>query len=159
MASVCLQPLSSFDFKTPDEWPRWKQFRLASGLSAKDDDRQVSTLLYCMGDNAEDTLASINISNADRKKYDMVIDQFDRFFKVRKKAIFERALFHCFCQGQNKQWSSFTSLYSLVENCKYGKLKDQMIRDCIVIGVRNQSQSVHLRMGPRLTSEKVKTLL
>ena len=42
MASVRLQPPSSFDFKTPDEWPWWKrrfeQFRLASGLSAEDDE-------------------------------------------------------------------------------------------------------------------------
>ena len=88
MASVRLQPPSSFDFKTPDEWPRWKrrfeQFRLASGLSAEDDDRQVSTLLYCMGEDAEDTLTSTNISAADQKKYDAVIGQFNRFFKVRR---------------------------------------------------------------------------
>ena len=88
MTSVRLQPLSSFDFKTPDEWPQWKcrfkQFCLAPGLLAEDDDRQVSTLLYCMGEDAEDTLAFTNISNADRKKYDMVIGQFDRFFKAQK---------------------------------------------------------------------------
>ena len=60
MASICLQPPSPFDFKTPDEWPRWKrrfeQFRLASDLADESDDRQVSTLLYCMGEEAEDIL-------------------------------------------------------------------------------------------------------
>ena len=58
MASVRLQPPSPFDFKTPDEWPRWKrrfeQFRIATGLAGKSDDRQVSTLLYCMAEEAED---------------------------------------------------------------------------------------------------------
>ena len=81
MASVRLQPPSSFHFKTPDKWPQWKrrfeQFCLASGLSAKDDDRQVSTLLYCMGEDAEDALTSANISAADRKKYKAEIGQFD----------------------------------------------------------------------------------
>ena len=163
MASVRLQPPSSFDFETPDEWPRWKrrfeQFRLASGLSA-DDDRQVSTLLYCMGEEAEDTLTSTNISAADRKKYDAVIGQFDRFFRVRKNVIFERAIFNRRCQGQNETAEQFiTSLYSLGENCEYRELKDQMIRDRIVVGIRDQSQSARLQMDPELTLEKAKTLV
>ena len=164
MASVRLQPPSSFDFKTPDEWPRWKprfeQFRLASGLSAEDDDRQVSTLLYCMGEDAEDTLTSTNISAADRKKYDAVIGQFDRFIKVRKNVILEWALFNHRCQGQSETAEEFIpSLYSLAENCEYGELKDQMIRDRIVVGIRDQSQSARLQMDPELTLEKAKTLV
>ena len=164
MASVRLQPLSSFDFKMPDEWPRWKrrfeQFRLALGLSAEDDDRQVSTLLYCMGEDAEDTLTSINISAADRKKYDAVIGQFDRFFKVWKNVIIERAIFNRHCQGQKEIVEQFiTSLYSLAENCEYRELKDQMIRNHIVVGIRDQSQSACLQMDPELTLEKAKTLV
>ena len=71
MASVRLQPPSSFDFKQPDEWPKWKrrfeQFRLASGLKAEDENHQVSMLLYCMGQDTEEILMSTNISNNDRK--------------------------------------------------------------------------------------------
>ena len=45
----------------PDEWPCWRrrfeQFRNASGLSSdKDNVRQVSTLLYCLGEGAEGCL-------------------------------------------------------------------------------------------------------
>ena len=164
MASVRMQPPSSFDFKTPDEWPRWKcrfeQFCLVSGLSAEDDDRQVSTLLYCMGEDTEDTLTSTNISAANHKKYDAVIGQFDRYFKVRKNVIFEWAIVNRRCQGQDETAKQFiTSLYNLAENCQYGELKDQMIRDRIVVGIRNQSQSAHLQMDPELTLEKAKTLV
>ena len=88
MASFCLQPPSPFDFKTPDEWPRWKQrfeqFRLASDLADESDDRQVSTLLYCMGEEAEDILASTNITEADWRKYGAVIKQYDDFFRFRR---------------------------------------------------------------------------
>ena len=76
-------------------------------------------LLYCMGEDAEDTLASTNISDADWKKYDAFIGQFDWFFKVWKNVIFERALNIRRCLGQNKTVEQFiTSLYSLAENCK-----------------------------------------
>ena len=88
MASLRLEPPASFPFSRPDEWPHWKrrfeQFRLASGLSAEEDVRQISALLYCMGDEAEDTLASTNVSEDDRKEYSRVIAKFDAFFKVRK---------------------------------------------------------------------------
>ena len=164
MASVRLQPPSSFDFRNPDEWPRWKrrfeQFRLASGLSAESDDRQVSTLLYCMGENAEDILASTNISDDDRKKYASVVRQFDDFFKVRKNVIFERARFNRRCQAAGETAEQFiTSLYTLAESCDYGDLKDQMIRDRIVVGIRDQSQSERLQMDADLTLEKAKTLV
>lgn len=95
MASVRLQPPTSFDFKNPDSWPKWKkrfeQFRQASGLAGEAEERQVSTLLYCMGEDAEETLTSTGIFDEDRKKYAAVIHKFDNFFKVRKNVIYERA--------------------------------------------------------------------
>jgi len=56
--------------------------------------RQVSTLLYCLGEEADDILASTNITDEDRKKYSEVLAKFDGYFKVRKKVIFERARFN-----------------------------------------------------------------
>ena len=85
MARLQLQPPEQFDFKNPDEWPRWskrfEQFRVASGLSDESDTRQVCTLLYCLGNEAEDVLRSTNISEEDQKKYKEVREKFDAFFK------------------------------------------------------------------------------
>ena len=125
MASVRLQPPNSFDFKNPDEWPRWKrrfqQFRLASGLSTESNERQVSALLYSMGDEAEDILRSTNITTDERKVFKTVLDKFDQFFKVRKNVIFERAKFNRRCQGNTESAEQFiTSLYNLAEDCVYG---------------------------------------
>ena len=45
-------------------WPRWKrrfeQFRVASGLVNDDASKQISTLLYCIGEEAEAVLININ---------------------------------------------------------------------------------------------------
>ena len=52
-----------------------------SGLfSDKDDVRQVSTLLYCLGEGAEDVLTSMGITSQERAKYDKVLEKFDNFF-------------------------------------------------------------------------------
>ena len=98
MANVRLQPPDPFNFRTPDEWPRWKrrfeQFRSASGLAQETDLRQVSTLLYCLGEEADDVLTSTDITVEDRKKYDEVVAKLDGFFKVRRNVILERARFN-----------------------------------------------------------------
>ena len=52
-----------------------------------------------------------------------------------------------------------TSLYSLAENCAYGELRDEMIRECIVVGIHNGPLSERLQLDSELTLEKVKTLL
>ena len=55
MSTVNLQPPAPFCFHKTDEWPKWKrrfkQYRQASELADKGDERQVSTLLYCLGDD------------------------------------------------------------------------------------------------------------
>ena len=98
MANVQLQPPERFNFRQPDEWPRWRkrfeQFCIASGLGAEGEQRQVNTLFYCLGDDAEDALCSTNISADDRKKYNVVLENFDQFFQVRKNVIIERARFN-----------------------------------------------------------------
>jgi len=69
-----LQSPNPFDFKHPDEWPKWKrrfeQYFHASGLAAsKDEARQVGTLLYSLGEEADYVLSSTNISTEERGKY------------------------------------------------------------------------------------------
>ena len=95
MSTLNLQPPGTFCFKMTEEWPKWKrrfeQYRVASGLVEKDEIRQVSTLLYCLGEDAEDVLDTTRISGEDKKKYNKVVEAFDNYFEVRKNVIFECA--------------------------------------------------------------------
>ncbi len=51
-------PPQKFDFSKPEEWPKWskrfERFRVASGLELQPEENQVNTLIYTMGDEAED---------------------------------------------------------------------------------------------------------
>ena len=71
--TVTLQPPAAFRFDRPDKWAKWKQcfeqFRQPSGLSVQSEARQVSTLLYTLGEDSEDVLSSTNISSDGRKSY------------------------------------------------------------------------------------------
>ena len=67
MAEIRLQAPDLFNFKTPDEWPKWRkrfeQFRVASALDRGVAAKQVNTLLYCMGEESEALLDSMTRRN------------------------------------------------------------------------------------------------
>ena len=156
MASIRLDTPDHFDFAKPDNWPRWKKrfehYRAASGLDKESEERQVSTLLYFLGEAADDVLTSTNISADDRKKYDPVMSKFDEFFQVRRNIIFERAKFNRRNQQAGESAEKYiTALYHLVETCEYGEFQEEMLRDRIVVGMRDVGLSERLQMDARLT--------
>ena len=74
MAQLRLQPPEPFNFWNPDIWSRWKrhfeQFHVASGLTGDDTPKQVSTLLYCLGEQSKavlDSTTDITEETTDRK--------------------------------------------------------------------------------------------
>lgn len=147
-----------FCFSRPEEWEKWirrfERFRVASGLASRAQEVQVSTLIYSMGDQADDVLRSLALSEEDRKSYAVVKSTFDNYFGQRRNVIFERAKFNRRRQDEGESVETFiTDLFSLAEHCGYGSLHDEMIRDRIVVGIRNNGLSERLQLDPRLTLE------
>lgn len=124
MAELQLAPPSAFNFRNPDEWPRWKrrfqQYREASGLADMQESRQVSTLLYCLGEEAESVLASTGATADDRKEYSKIVDKLDTFFKARRNVIFERARFNRRNQQSKETAEQYIMvLHDLAATCAY----------------------------------------
>ena len=145
----------------PDEWPRWRrrfeQFRVASGLAEESATKQVSTLLYCLGEEVESVLTSTNATEEEHKKYDTVIGKFDAFFQVRCNITFERARFNRRNQLAGKSAEQYIMvLYSLAAHCNYGTMESEIIRDRLVVGIRDSALSERLQLDAELTLEKVK---
>jgi hypothetical protein len=121
---------ATFNFSNPDEWKRWRrwkrrfeQYRCASGL---DKERQVSTLLYCLGEEGEAVLISTNATEEERKSYETAIGKFDSYFKVRKNVIYVIARFNRRNQLQGESAEQYImELYKLAETCDYGNLVER----------------------------------
>ena len=115
---IPLQPPSPFNFKSPDNWPRWRrrfeQLRVTTGLAESTAAKQVSTLLYCLGEEVDFVLTSVNAMENDRKDYTRVLILFTNYFKVRRNVIVERARFNRRTQLPRKSAEEFImALYSL----------------------------------------------
>ena len=56
---------------------------------------------------------------------------------------------------RTNQWTEFiTDLYRLAEFCEYGSLRDEMIPDRLVVGLRNDKDSDELQICSGLTLEE-----
>lgn len=150
-ATFSIQPPEPFDFSKPHEWTRWvrrfERFRQASNLSASSEENQVNTLIYCMGDEADDVLRGLKLSDADQRDYAKVRDSFHNVFIVRKNVVYERARFNMRKQEPNETVDAFvTALHALAEHCNYGPLHDELIRDRIVVGLADTRLSERMQM-------------
>ena len=161
-ASYQVTPPEPFSFSKPEEWPKWsrrfERFRNASGLNDKPDPTQVNTLIYSMGDQADDILGSFGLSEEESSRYETVKAKFESYFVKKKNVIYERARFNMRVQEKGEAVDEFiTALYKLAEHCGYGVLHDEMIRDRIVVGIKNAKLSEKLQLDSTLTLEKAIT--
>ena len=118
----------------------------------------MNTLLYSMGDEADDILRSFKLSSDQLKKYDTVKAKFDQHFVKKRNVIFERAKFNMRKQEEGEPVDTFvTDLYALTEHCSFGALHDEMLRDRLVVGLLSVRLSEKLQLDAELTLEKAIT--
>jgi hypothetical protein len=145
-----------------DAWPKWnrrfERFRIASGLQHKSETEQVSTLLYAMGEVADDILTTLKVDES-KASFKDVQTALDEYFGVRKNTIVCRARFNRRVQNPGESVDSFIQdLYRLAEECNYGAMKEELICDRIVVGVLDETLSDRLQMNAKLKlDEAVRT--
>lgn len=144
------------DFRDPHDWKRWstrwERYRIISGLHQRDAATQVNTFLYAMGREAEDVLTSLHLSEAELNDYGVVKSKFELHFIPRVNIIFERAKFNMRKQEPDETVEAFiTALHSLADSCDYGLLREELIRDRIVVGLQDRKLSEKLQLDAKLT--------
>ena len=152
---VSLPPPQPFDGKA-ELWPRWRQrfsrFRQCTGLHLKTQSEQVSALLYSMGEVADDILTTLSAIDEGTATYAEVIEAFDNHFNARKNIIFARAKFNKRVQQPGESVDTFIQdVHRLADDCSYGAVKDELIRDRIVVGVADDELSKQMQLKLDLT--------
>ena len=163
MASMTMyqvQPPEPFTFSRPSEWPKWvrrfKRFRTTTELANKSKEVQANTLLHTMGEEAEDISKIVQAVQGGPEDIYIYIYIYvqgceeEVGLSFREKAhrhLRESEVQH---QEEGKPVEAFvTDLYTLVEHCAYGDLHEEMIRDCLVVGIRSAKLSEKLQLDAR----------
>ena len=119
-------------------WKKWCQrfdrYHVATGLAHKSEKEQVSIFLYAMGDCADYILATLSIDEETISFADIKAE-LNNYFGAKQNVVVEQARFNKRVQRQSEATDSFIQdLYKIAEGCNYGTLKEELIRDRIVVG-------------------------
>ena len=97
IANFQVSPLDKFSFK-PEDWLKWIQrferFHKATGLDERGGENQVNTLIYTMGEQADNIFILFELTTEEEKNYEEVKEKFENHFIVKRNVIFERAKFN-----------------------------------------------------------------
>lgn len=143
----------AFNFNEPSSWEIWckrfQRYMSVSGLAQKSELEKIDVLLYVMGQNSEAILLQFE---AQPTTLQQTLEAFSAYFAPQKNLIFERFKFNSRKQNTGETIESFiTDLHSIAEKCEFGQLKEELIRDRIVVGMSDVRVSEAMQLKSTLT--------
>lgn len=145
------------------EWSiNWEVFRaefedysLVTGLSVRPKNVQAAMLRTVMGSECRHIYRyNLNLTAVQQNDPVAILNGLEEYFKPAKNTIYERYVFGRCKQEDGESIDSFiTRLREKAGTCEYGQLKDEMIRDKIVLGISDEGTR------RRLLREKTLTLV
>ena len=131
----------------------WTNYEIATGLDKKLGKTRTATLLTCIGADALEIFDPFVFANeGEANDVDNVIAKFENFCIGKTNETYERYCFNKRDQEQGENIDTYVAaLRTLVKTCNYGTLEESLVRDRIVIGIRENATRKKLLQDAKLT--------
>lgn len=136
---------------------RWQTYAILSRLSTQPKEVQVALFLHCLADDALKIYNGFAFeTEEDRRTVDEITTKFEEFAIGDVNETYERFIFNRRVQEEGESFDTFhADLKSLIKTCNYcGKCTDSIMRDRIVLGIRDASTRTDLLKERNLTIAK-----
>ena len=136
---------------------RWHTYTILSELDVKPRNVQVALFIHSLADDALKVYNGFQFNTPDDSRtVSEVISKFEDFVVGEVNETYERYLFNSRCQQEGEVFDKFLSdLRSLVKTCGYcDNCQESMIRDRIVLGIKDSSVQTDLLKERKLTLDK-----
>ncbi|KAL3174341.1 hypothetical protein MRX96_040930 [Rhipicephalus microplus] len=105
-----------------------------------------------MGRKSREILRSLNVNVEEMEDFNLVKSKFNDYFVHTKNIVYESARFNLRRQQLGETVDQFaTELSELANRCEFAGMKERLVRDRFVVGLRDQVLSEELQMNPKLT--------
>ena len=134
----------------------WSNYEIASRLVKQPKEERTATLLTCLGADALEIVDGLSFANdEERKDIDVVLEKLEVFCVGETNEIYERYQFSKREQESGESIDSYVAaLRTLAKTCDYGTLLNSLIRDRIVVGIRDNGTRKRLLQEAKLTLNK-----
>ena len=153
-------PVLSLEGNLSENWRKWHQrytlYETASGLQEKTDAIRGATFLHCIGQEALDVYNTFTwAQEADKVSVAVIVEKFQSYCSPKKNVTFERHIFNTRAQQEGETSDQYvTELKRISTDCEFGDLKEGLIRDRIVCGIRDDGVRARLLREGDLTLQK-----
>ena len=146
----------TFTGNISESWKKWKQrwnlYSRASGVNGKEEEIQSAILLHVIGEEGVEIYNTFEFEDADKDKIKPLIQRFEEYCVPKTNVTFERYKFNMRSQNPDENCDQYvTELKNMAATCEYGTLKNDLVKDRIVIGVRDNDLRRRLLREPDLT--------
>ena len=127
------------------DWKRfrsqWENYEIAADLADQPTKKRTAIFLACIGSEAYQLFQTLQFTEeTDRQDIEKVIDAFQRHCIREVNVTYERYVFNRRVQDTGETFDAFLAdLRRLARTCDFGTLEESIIRDRIVIGIREDS--------------------
>ena len=112
----------------------WNTYEIASGLDTKTGGVRKATLQVVMGQECFSVLQNLSLTQAQLAGSVTIVNTLNDYFLPKTKVIYEQNKFDTRNQAHHETIDEYVSaLRHLVASCELGNLKDDLIRDRIVL--------------------------
>ena len=157
-----LPPQLSLTGNLATNWKRfqraWKNYEIAARLkdpsnSTLNKELRTATLLTCIGSDALDVYDAFVFETPEQgKDIDIVLEKFEQYCIGETNETYERYRFNKCDQKQHETIDAYvTSLRTLAKTCNFGQLENDLIRDRIVMGIRDNTTRKKLLQVAKLS--------
>lgn len=133
----------------------WDNYEISSRLVDHPSNQRTATLLTCFAQSALKVYNGLELAGDDKTDIAVVLQKMEAACIGSVNETYERYIFHTKMQSANESVDDFySSLRELSKNCSFGNLTDTLIRDQIVVGVRDNAIRKRLLYEHKLTLTK-----
>lgn len=131
----------------------FEDYSLAVDLTQASSEVQAATLRSLMGPECRHVYRyNLQLTPAERNDVKKVLEKLEEYFHQSKNVIYERYVFGCCKQEESEPIDTFvTRLRQKAASCEYGALRDELIRDKLVLGIANEATRRRLLREQKLT--------
>ena len=135
---------------------QWKDHELGTGLEHRSEPVCLATLRSVMGKNSLEIFLNLDLTPEERGRVTSSLKALEAYLRQKTHVVYERFLFNSATQSSEEGIDELKNrLTKMASSCKYGTLTDDMIRDRIVIGVRDRATKLRVLKEEELDRNKV----
>lgn len=146
-----LKPANSLDFEgnLAENWRTWIRkfdlYLIATGIAEKSDKVKCATFLHVAGVDAIKVFNTMDFDD-DVDDFEVLKEKFREYCEPRKNSTYLRHMFFFpRAHRPNETIDAYvTDLKNKAKDCEYGRLNDDLIKDCIVCDLCNDTVRARL---------------